>query len=185
MSTVIKSIEVDVPASTAFRELTRFEDLPRFMRGVVAVQQIDDRRLSWRAQIFGAERVWELEITEIAHEHELAWVSRSGPKNHGALVLESLSPASTRVTMQIHFDPAGFVEGVTDWSDTDAVVAAFADDPAWQHLHSDIEWDWSALEFFGIARGFFELAVVWRELVEVWESYVYEMREYWPAPQPR
>ena len=80
MSTVIKSIEVDVPASTAFRELTRFEDLPRFMRGVVAVQQIDDRRLSWRAHIFGAERVWELEITEIAHEHELAWVSRSGPK---------------------------------------------------------------------------------------------------------
>ena len=78
-----------------------------------------------------------------------------------------------------------FVEGVTDWSDTDAVVAAFADDPAWQHLHSDIEWDWSALEFFGVARGFFELAVVWRELVEVWESYVYEMREYWPAPQPR
>ena len=115
MSTVIKSIEVDVPASTAFRELTRFEDLPRFMRGVVAVQQIDDRRLSWRAQIFGAERVWELEITEIAHEHELAWVSHSGPKNHGAVVLESLSPASTRVTMQIHFDPAGFVEGVTDY----------------------------------------------------------------------
>ena len=71
-----------------------------------------------------------------------------------------------------------FVEGVTDWSDTDAVVAAFADDPAWQHLHSDIEWDWSALEFFGVARGFFELAVVWRELVEVWESYVYEIREY-------
>ena len=71
-----------------------------------------------------------------------------------------------------------FVEGVTDWSDTDAVVTALADDPAWQHLHSDIEWDWSALEFFGVARGFFELAVVWRELVEVWESYVYEMREY-------
>ena len=115
MSTVIKSIEVDVPASTAFREVTRFEDLPRFMRGVVAVRQIDDRRLSWRAQIFGAERVWELEITEIAHEHELAWVSRSGPKNHGALVLESLSPASTRITMQIHFDPAGFVEGITDY----------------------------------------------------------------------
>jgi ketosteroid isomerase-like protein len=69
------------------------------------------------------------------------------------------------------------VDGL-DWSDTDAVVAALADDPAWQHLHPDIEWDWSALEFFGVARGFYELAVVWRELVEVWESYVYEMREY-------
>jgi uncharacterized membrane protein len=115
MSKVIRTIEVDVPASTAFRELIRFEDLPRFMRGVVAVQQLDDRLLLWRAQIFGAERVWELEITEMAEEHELAWVSRSGPRNHGAVVLEPLSAASTRLTMEIHFDPAGFVEGITDY----------------------------------------------------------------------
>jgi ketosteroid isomerase-like protein len=71
-----------------------------------------------------------------------------------------------------------FVEGVTDWSDTDAVVAALADDPAHQHLHPDIEWDWSAMGLFGVSRGFYEYAVVWREWVELWESYVYEVREY-------
>ena len=115
MSTVIKSIEVDVPASTAFRELTRFEELPRFMRGVVAVRQLDDRHLHWRAQIIGVERVWELEITEIAPEQKIAWLSRSGPRNHGAVVLEALSPFDTRVTMEIHYDPIGFVEEVTDY----------------------------------------------------------------------
>ena len=70
------------------------------------------------------------------------------------------------------------VEGITDWSDTDAVVAAFANDPDLRPMHPEVEWDASALGFFGVAHGFYELAVFWRELVEVWQSYVYEMREY-------
>jgi uncharacterized membrane protein len=114
MSMVIKSIEVDVPVSTAFQEWTRFEELPRFMRGVVAVKQLDDRHLHWRAQIFGVERLWELEITEIAEE-KIAWLSCSGPKHYGAIVLEPLSPFGTRVTLEIHYDPNGFVEEVTDY----------------------------------------------------------------------
>ena len=65
MSTVIKSIDVDIPASTVFEQWTRFEELPRFMGGVVAVQRLDDRHLHWRAQMIGVERVWELELTEI------------------------------------------------------------------------------------------------------------------------
>ena len=114
MSMVIKSIEVEVPVSTAFQEWTRYEELPRFMSGVVAVQQLDDRHLHWRAQIFGVERLWELEITELAQE-KIAWSSRSGPKNHGAIVLEPLSPFGTRVTMEVRYDPAGFFEEVTDY----------------------------------------------------------------------
>jgi hypothetical protein len=69
------------------------------------------------------------------------------------------------------------VEGL-DWSDTDSVVAAIADDPDVRPIHPEIEWDASALGFFGVAHGFYGLAVFWKELVEVWESYVYEMREY-------
>jgi uncharacterized membrane protein len=115
MSTVSKSIDVDVPVSTAFREWTRFEDLPRFMRGVVAVKRLDERHLSWRAQIFGMERLWELEIVEIAPQRLIAWRSCAGPKNYGAIVLEPLSTVGTRVTMEVHYDPAGFVAEVGDY----------------------------------------------------------------------
>ena len=69
------------------------------------------------------------------------------------------------------------VEGL-DWSDTDSVVAAIADDPDVRPLHPEIEWDASAFPFSGVAHGFYGLAGFWREFVEVWESYVYEMREY-------
>ena len=115
MSMVVKSIEVDVPVAAAFEACTRFEELPRFMHGVVAVEQLDDRHLSWRAQIFGVERVWELEITEIAPDRVIAWSSRAGPKNQGAIVLEPLSTYVTRVTMEIRYDPTGLVEEVTDY----------------------------------------------------------------------
>ena len=70
------------------------------------------------------------------------------------------------------------VEGIADWSDTDAVVAAFASDPNVRPMHPEVEWDASAIGVFGVAHGLYELALFWREWVEMWESYVYEMREY-------
>jgi uncharacterized membrane protein len=115
MSMVRKAIEVDVPVSSVFEEWMRFEELPRFMRGVVAVRHVDDRHLSWRAQIFGVEQVWELEVTEITPERLIAWHSCAGPRNHGVIMLEPLSIAATRITMEIHFNPASFVEEVTDY----------------------------------------------------------------------
>ena len=71
-----------------------------------------------------------------------------------------------------------FVAGVTDWSDTDAVVTAFASDPNIEPMHAEVEWDARAIGVFGVAHGLYELALFWREWVETWESYVYEMREY-------
>jgi len=71
-----------------------------------------------------------------------------------------------------------FVEGITDWSDTDAVVAAAASDPMVRPMRPDVEWDASAIGVFGIAHGLYGLALFWKEWVEMWESYVYEMREY-------
>jgi uncharacterized membrane protein len=115
MSTVIKSVDVDVPVSTAFAEWTRFEELPRFMRGVVEVRPIDDRHLHWRGHIAGVETVWRLEITELGQNELIAWCSESGPKNRGAIEFEPLPLSRTRVTMEVRYDPASFVQNVTDY----------------------------------------------------------------------
>jgi len=115
MSTVSKSIDVEIPVSAAFEEWTRFEDLPRFMRGVVAVKELGDRHLHWRGQIAGVETIWELELIELAQDQRIAWSSRYGPKNSGSIVFDPLSKATTRVTMEVHYDPATFVQSVTDY----------------------------------------------------------------------
>src|SRR5262245_40612774 len=115
MSTVIRSIDVDVPVATAYNELVRFEDLPRFMPGVVAVNRRGERHLSWHAQLFGVVRIWELELIEIVPERRIAWESRSGPRNSGTIELEPLSAFDTRLTMAVRYDPASFVAEVTDY----------------------------------------------------------------------
>jgi uncharacterized membrane protein len=50
MTTIEKSIEVNVPVRTAYNQWTQFEDFPRFMEGVQEVRQLDDKRLHWRAE---------------------------------------------------------------------------------------------------------------------------------------
>ena len=56
MSKISKSVEVDVPVTTAYNQWTQFEEFPRFMEGVESVRQLDDKRLAWKAEIAGVGR---------------------------------------------------------------------------------------------------------------------------------
>jgi ketosteroid isomerase-like protein len=60
----------------------------------------------------------------------------------------------------------------------DAILAAWADDPAYQWMHQDIEWDASATGMSATAHGPRELALWWADWVEAWESYIYRQLEY-------
>jgi uncharacterized membrane protein len=53
MANIEKTIDVDVPVSTAYNQWTQFEDFPRFMEGVQEVRQLDDTRLHWVADVGG------------------------------------------------------------------------------------------------------------------------------------
>jgi uncharacterized membrane protein len=55
MSTIEKSIELNVPVQTAYNQWTQFEEFPKFMEGVKQVTQIDDKRLQWKATIAGKD----------------------------------------------------------------------------------------------------------------------------------
>ena len=115
MSTVIKSIDVDVPVSTAFEQWARFEELPDFVSGLLEVKRLDDRCLYWRAEIAAIETVWELEITALEPDERIAWSARSGPNNWGTITFVPLSTSRTRVTMEVHYDPASFMQSIGDY----------------------------------------------------------------------
>jgi uncharacterized membrane protein len=73
MKTIEESIEIDVPVSTAYNQWTQFESFPQFMDGVERVEQKDDMRLHWVAEIGGDKREWDAEITEQHPDHRVAW----------------------------------------------------------------------------------------------------------------
>ena len=115
MSKIEKSIEVNVPVRTAYDQWTQFEEFPTFMEGVESVQQIDDRRLHWRAEIGGKTVEWEAEITEQVPDMRIAWHSTTGAKNAGMVSFERLSDDRCRVSLSLDYEPKGVLEKVGDW----------------------------------------------------------------------
>jgi len=115
MSKITQTVDVDVPVPIAFEKLTRWEELPGFLPGVMAVQRIDDRTLRWVGQVLGLEITWLIEITGVNVERLISWRSRSGPRVRGTIWLEPLGDAGTRVTMVLQYDPASLVQEMTDY----------------------------------------------------------------------
>ena len=111
---VEKSIQVDVPLSTAYGQWTQFEDFPHFMGGVKEVRQLDDRRLHWVAEIAGVRREWEASILEQVPDVKVAWAATSGATNAGAVRFEPAGADSTVVYLSLEYEPEGVVEQVGD-----------------------------------------------------------------------
>src|SRR5918998_2998497 len=111
---VEKSVQVDVPLSTAYNQWTQFEDFPHFMGGVKEVRQLDDRRLHWVAEIAGVRREWEASVLEQVPDVKVAWAATSGATNAGAVRFEPAGADSTIVYLTLEYEPEGVVEQVGD-----------------------------------------------------------------------
>jgi uncharacterized membrane protein len=114
MERLQKSIEVDRPLNQVYNQWTQFEEFPRFMEGVKSVKQLDETRLHWVAEIGGKEKEWTAKIIEQIPDHRIAWESESGEFTSGVVSFQSLGPNRTRVTLEIAYDPKGFVENAGD-----------------------------------------------------------------------
>jgi carbon monoxide dehydrogenase subunit G len=111
---VEKSIQVDVPVTTAYNQWTQFEDFPHFMGGVKQVRQLDDQRLHWVAEIAGVRREWEASILEQVPDQKVAWAATGGATNAGAVRFEPAGAGSTIVYLELEYEPEGLVEQVGD-----------------------------------------------------------------------
>jgi uncharacterized membrane protein len=114
MSTIEQSVDVAVPVRTAYDQWTQFEDFPHFMEGVERVTQSDDTHLHWVAEFGGASREWDAEITEQIPDERVAWTSREGTHNAGAVTFHRLDDTTTRVMLQLDVEPEGLVEQAGD-----------------------------------------------------------------------
>lgn len=112
MASVVESIDVKVPVSTAYNQWTQFESFPQFMEGVESVTQKDDTHLHWIAEVGGQRKEWDAEISEQKADERVAWRSTSGAENAGVVTFHRIDDETTRVTLQMDVDPEGVVENV-------------------------------------------------------------------------
>ncbi|WP_336216499.1 SRPBCC family protein [Nonomuraea sp. LPB2021202275-12-8] len=115
MSTIEHSVDVNVPVRVAYNQWTQFESFPEFMEGVESIKQVTDTRTHWITEIAGVKREFEAEITEQHPDERIAWRSIDKPHQAGVVTFHHINPETTRVTLQMEYDPEGFVEKAGDW----------------------------------------------------------------------
>jgi uncharacterized membrane protein len=115
MSTIEHAVDVNVPVRVAYNQWTQFESFPEFMEGVESVKQLTDTRTAWITEIAGVRREFEADITEQHPDERIAWRSIDKPRQAGVVTFHRLDDNTARVTLQMEYDPEGFVETAGDW----------------------------------------------------------------------
>jgi len=111
MAQVVQTIDVDVPVSTAYNQWTQFEEFPQFLSFVEEITQQDDTHNHWKVNIAGGEREFDTVITEQIPDDRVAWNSTGGEVDHaGVVTFHKLSDTSSRLAVQIDWEPQGFIE---------------------------------------------------------------------------
>ncbi|WP_405551200.1 SRPBCC family protein [Streptomyces sp. NBC_01171] len=115
MSQVEESIEVSVPVTDAYNQWTQFEDFPQFMDGVERIEQRTESLLHWKTKIAGVEREFDAEITEQIPDERVAWTTVGGEaKQAGVVTFHRIDDGTTKVMLQLDYDPESLTEKVGD-----------------------------------------------------------------------
>jgi uncharacterized membrane protein len=116
VSTIERSIDVDVPVRTAYNQWTQFEQFPHFMDHVERIEQYDDTRLRWHVSVAGADRTFDTAITEQRPDERIAWstLPDAESKHAGVVTFHRVAEGRTRVMLQMDMEPTDTVEKVGD-----------------------------------------------------------------------
>ena len=111
VTNIVESIDVGVPIDVAYNQWTQFTDFPSFMKKVENVDQVEDEKLHWKAQIFWSHREWDADIIEQTPNKRIVWQSK-GAKGHvdGAVTFHELAPEMTRIIVVLEYHPQGMFE---------------------------------------------------------------------------
>jgi uncharacterized membrane protein len=113
-SSIVETIEINVPVRTAYNQWTQFEDFPQFMDSVKEIRQLDDKHLHWKANVAGEDKEWDAEITEQIPDKRIAWQSTTGVPNGGVATFHKISDSACRVTVQMDYQPENAAEKIGD-----------------------------------------------------------------------
>ena len=114
MTTIEQSVEVAVPVSTAYNQWTQFESFPQFMEGVDRIEQTGDTMTHWVTSIGGVTREFDAKITEQHPDERVAWRTVDEPHQAGVVTFHRLSEDTTKVMVQMDFEPEGVLEQAAD-----------------------------------------------------------------------
>jgi uncharacterized membrane protein len=111
VTNIVESIDVGVPIRVAYNQWTQFREFPTFMKKVENIDQAEDQKLNWKAQVFWSHRNWEATIMRQHPDESIVWRSK-GDKGHvdGVVTFHELAPNLTRIVVVLEYHPQGLFE---------------------------------------------------------------------------
>jgi uncharacterized membrane protein len=110
VTTIEKSVDVEVPVTTAYNQWTQFESFPAFMEGVEKINQLTPTRTHWEVTVGGVHREFDAEITEQHPDERIAWKSIDGQEQSGVVTFHRIDDQTTRVSLQMEYEPETLTE---------------------------------------------------------------------------
>ncbi len=124
-SSLVETVDVEAPVGVTWALWHDVAEWPKFLRHVKDVVRIDDRSFSWWLDLPGADKSFTAEITELVPQERIAWKTTDGVEHAGVVTFHRLSDASSRVTLQIEYNPQGFVERLGALTNLDSALTNY------------------------------------------------------------
>lgn len=103
-------ITVDKPAEELYRYWRNLENLPKFMKNLESVSEIDNKHSHWVATApAGTSVQWKAEIINEKENELIAWRSLPGSdvQNAGSVHFKAVDNGGTEVKIELQYDPPG------------------------------------------------------------------------------
>src|SRR5688572_17923910 len=114
MKRLVSEIRIRAPVAAVYEQWLRFEEFPRFMKGVKEVRRLDEQRLFWRVEILGQDIEWEARVTETSPQRRIAWESVTGHPNRGSVEFTATDSSHCLVKLTVEYQPLGMAETIGD-----------------------------------------------------------------------
>ncbi|MEU5770887.1 SRPBCC family protein [Streptomyces asoensis] len=124
-ASLVETVDVEAPVSVAWALWSDVTRWPAFLTHVRLVERLDAHRFAWQLQLPGADKNFVAELTEVVPLERIAWHTVEGVDHAGVVTFHRLSDTTSRVTVQIEYDPKGFVERLGALTNLDSALANY------------------------------------------------------------
>ncbi|MGW1966544.1 SRPBCC family protein [Streptomyces sp. NPDC001935] len=124
-ASLVETVDIQAPVSVAWDLWSDVTRWPSFLSHVRLVEPLGDRRFAWQLSLPGADKSFVAELTEVIPGERIAWHTTQGVRHAGVVTFHHLTDASSRVALQIEYDPKGFVEHLGALTNLDSTLANY------------------------------------------------------------
>ncbi|MGI5397589.1 SRPBCC family protein [Streptomyces sp. CA-251251] len=124
-ASLVETVDINAPVSVTWSLWSDVTRWPLFLSHVRLVQPLDERRFAWQLSLPGADRNFVAELTKVVEGDRIAWRTTEGVDHAGVVTFHRLSDTTSRVTLQIEYDPKGFIEHLGALTNLDSTLANY------------------------------------------------------------